>query len=619
MPTWTGWNEQAVRQKPANTDSLTSAAVPVPTMGFTAINASRAGNIGPQSTSQTQAITDDAGSSERKTMPSIAEYLGRGDTSDPPVTQALRGAGAKKASGRGRKRAGTANTSSTRKRRKVSDVSERMAVTKPVEKQAKTKASMKADTASSSVQSEVEVTTHLPPGTPDESIGHDSGLPISVFAPPTSMSSHQHSTQQTSINALKSIQGRTKTIYRRTQTLAEAQASLTYAEPWMKQQDAAHSGEVNKASTRVLRPRKEKPAEEEVVWNEEEPIAPKRKDQLNNSDSDATSFHTAATQTKAAAQRQPSCSSETFFEDDDDMSDALIVADRAEKAATPLFRITKDGNETQTPTQFASDAPAAPTTAEQQAKTRESTPILTADEEFVPLDDQLVMQSEGTIASDHADEEPAPPRSPTPPTRERRFNMREVDHNEDYDGGLLSDGEREVLTKLRSSALQQGPKPMVRLPFPNPVLDRSPIWGATNTTTLRTCFRIGEALKEGCQAVRSNRSVILELYARVTASWREPVPSRKQHFMFKDLYHDRPPHLEGTYELWGQSQLWDIDGQSFLQAAKKKGGVMCRVVARMKRVETKWRLEILSFWEAGWDDVELAGEIFAKVYEFPRD
>lgn len=106
-----------------------------------------------------------------------------------------------------------------------------------------------------------------------------------------------------------------------------------------------------------------------------------------------------------------------------------------------------------------------------------------------------------------------------------------------------------------------------------------------------------------------NKNVILEIYARVTSSFRE---GRKQHLVFRDLYHDKPPHFEGDCELWNQGRLWELDGRAFLKAAEKMGGVMCRAVARMKRDGTKWRLEVLSIWEGSWGDVEAVAGIYQK-------
>lgn len=113
----------------------------------------------------------------------------------------------------------------------------------------------------------------------------------------------------------------------------------------------------------------------------------------------------------------------------------------------------------------------------------------------------------------------------------------------------------------------------------------------------------------GSQAVRCNKPVLLELYARVMSSSRE---GRLQHFVFHDLYHDRSPHLEGDFALWDQSRLWELDGRAFLKAEQSPRGLMCRAIAKMKRDGTKWRLEVLNIWEAGWEDVETVAGIYSK-------
>lgn len=109
----------------------------------------------------------------------------------------------------------------------------------------------------------------------------------------------------------------------------------------------------------------------------------------------------------------------------------------------------------------------------------------------------------------------------------------------------------------------------------------------------------------GCHAVRNGHDVVIELYARVIASLREPAPGRKQHFTFRDIYHDNPPYLEGIFELWQQAQLWDLDSKVFLEASKGNA-IMCRAIARMRRDGQKWRLDVLSIWEATWEDVDYA-------------
>jgi len=74
------------------------------------------------------------------------------------------------------------------------------------------------------------------------------------------------------------------------------------------------------------------------------------------------------------------------------------------------------------------------------------------------------------------------------------------------------------------------------------------------------------------------------------------------------LYHDNPPYLEGTFDLWDQSRLWDLDSKPLLRP--RQGGVMCRVMARMKRDGAIWRLLIYNIWEADWEDVEHVAGIY---------
>lgn len=105
---------------------------------------------------------------------------------------------------------------------------------------------------------------------------------------------------------------------------------------------------------------------------------------------------------------------------------------------------------------------------------------------------------------------------------------------------------------------------------------------------------------------------MLEFYARITKSWREPTPSRKQHFVIHDLYHDRPPFLNGTFELWDQSALWDEHSRPFLAAGDGENGMKCRMIARMKRDGTKWRLEILNVRQAEWEEVEHVAGIYER-------
>lgn len=143
--------------------------------------------------------------------------------------------------------------------------------------------------------------------------------------------------------------------------------------------------------------------------------------------------------------------------------------------------------------------------------------------------------------------------------------------------------------------------PIVRPPFPGPICERSRLIGISCSTYLRTCFRVGEALNEGSLAVRSNKDVVIELYAKVDSSWREP-SGLKQHFVLSDLFHDRPPKLNAVYELCKANELWNYESAQFLGPSGKRR--MCRCMVKMKRENNMWKMIILSIWEATWDDVE---------------
>ncbi|EON69297.1 hypothetical protein W97_08457 [Coniosporium apollinis CBS 100218] len=161
----------------------------------------------------------------------------------------------------------------------------------------------------------------------------------------------------------------------------------------------------------------------------------------------------------------------------------------------------------------------------------------------------------------------------------------------------------EVPTQLGES---NSSRPIVRPPFPCQVQDRSPIICLSATSVLRTCFRAGEALNIGCQAVREGRTVIIELYATVRSSFREP-DTVTQHFVIGDLFHDRPPYINAVYELWKGVDLWDYDSSRFLEQSDARR--MCRCIGQMKRDDRKWKLLILNIWEASWEDIDYVKDI----------
>ena len=145
------------------------------------------------------------------------------------------------------------------------------------------------------------------------------------------------------------------------------------------------------------------------------------------------------------------------------------------------------------------------------------------------------------------------------------------------------------------------PLPFVRRPFPKEArLDGSPIQGLQNRTILRTVFRVGEAINAA--SAKKGRDVIVELYARVIRSARVDF---KQHFLFADLFTDKPPYLEGTYGIWKGVRLWEEDADVFLGEGNQ--GKVCRVVGTIKTKESgPPRLNVRSIWECTYEDVRIA-------------
>jgi hypothetical protein len=157
--------------------------------------------------------------------------------------------------------------------------------------------------------------------------------------------------------------------------------------------------------------------------------------------------------------------------------------------------------------------------------------------------------------------------------------------------------ERSSLTKKPATKSEEEQKPIVRSPFPTPVRDRSPIIGLSPDLLSRTCFRIGEAIQQANHATKNGQRIIFELYARILSSQRNDV---KQDFVFRDLFHEKPPHIKGVYDavIWKSVRLYNYDSERLLGK-----GRICRCIGTMKRDGTEWVMTVLNIWEAKWEDV----------------
>ncbi|KAJ4358797.1 hypothetical protein N0V95_002719 [Ascochyta clinopodiicola] len=155
-----------------------------------------------------------------------------------------------------------------------------------------------------------------------------------------------------------------------------------------------------------------------------------------------------------------------------------------------------------------------------------------------------------------------------------------------------------LTTRLHAATGDDARKPIVRPAFPAAVRDRSPIIGLSSQTVLKTCFRVGEAINQSCQANKNGNYILIELYARVLHSERDDL---QQRFTFCDLFHAKPPYIQGVYgaAIWKSVQLFEYDSARLLQQ-----GRICRCIGTLKRDGKDWIMTVLNVWEATWDDVQ---------------
>jgi hypothetical protein len=146
-------------------------------------------------------------------------------------------------------------------------------------------------------------------------------------------------------------------------------------------------------------------------------------------------------------------------------------------------------------------------------------------------------------------------------------------------------------------------QPFARPGFPSKVCDRSPITGVSSNIILRTCFRIGEALREAAICDRLGQDAIIELFARVTSS-SKCVNISKLQFQFADLFHDRPPFVRGELENYQISALQETESKVLLDLNGSPPMVRC--LGRLKRAiagPPGWMLHIINIRATDWEEV----------------
>ncbi|KAF7950522.1 hypothetical protein EAE96_007805 [Botrytis aclada] len=143
--------------------------------------------------------------------------------------------------------------------------------------------------------------------------------------------------------------------------------------------------------------------------------------------------------------------------------------------------------------------------------------------------------------------------------------------------------------------------PFARPKFPQIIQDRCPINGLSSQTILRVCFRIGEMLKEGGRCNALGQDAIIELFARVNFSSREP-GTTKQHFQFADLFHDRPPFAKGILANFKTTGLAESESRTFIESSES---LMARCLGRVKKdvKNGSWLLHIINVRVTDWEEI----------------
>ena len=225
-------------------------------------------------------------------------------------------------------------------------------------------------------------------------------------------------------------------------------------------------------------------------------------------------------------------------------------------------------------------------------------------------DEVFEMAGHGQLVADPSSSisfEPRPdiPNRPGNPSQTQRSF---IQGNRQSSGTVAPSGDLSRMPASNTPAVS----PFARSPFPRKVGDKSPVTGLSNSTVLRTCFRIGELLNENTRCAKSNQDAVFELYARVTYSGRDRL-AKTQDFQFVDLFKDQLPYLTGKLHGYRPDSLVAQQAEAFLGDAGKMKPCRCVcVLKRDNRAGTRWVAAILSIREVEWTEVDQARRLVTK-------
>ena len=394
-----------------------------------------------------------------------SEYLGRDDPAatvpfDVQASGALHGRGTKKGSNSAKKRKSSTTKQTSSKRRKISDVSNGMPITKSTDRP-KASASKSNPRGGAAAAAESRASNKPARNALASSMASGATALLSVFAPSTSMDTLNTASHQTSVDALKTSAGHGTTLYRSNQIVPNAQTTAMTPQSLLNPQTLTTdlTNPSHASNTRILRPHKASTTQKQespplseksnfhasvkasalnISACKPKPVAPQKQNGSRN-----TLAPKRQPRTQSVSRKPSKLSDEDFVGDDDSVDQALALGDSIEAETKPRDTLnTTAKGKSYLPTPVNSDASSQNQDMGTRNSKRRPTPLLTPDEEFVELDEE----DEAEIVDlTEAAEEAFEPRPPTPPPRERKLNMREVDKNEDYGGALFSDAERQLL------------------------------------------------------------------------------------------------------------------------------------------------------------------------------
>lgn len=141
--------------------------------------------------------------------------------------------------------------------------------------------------------------------------------------------------------------------------------------------------------------------------------------------------------------------------------------------------------------------------------------------------------------------------------------------------------------------------------FPGKVRDRPSALGFSSRALLRVCFRVKELVHATFRCHSRDQELIIEIYARVTYSSRDPLVKR-QCFQFRDLSKDKQSFPSGTLSGWRPGSL--VDRQS-LRLMGNRTPQLCWILSKT-RLDSKGfvglALDVINVRETNWDQIRLA-------------